>query len=145
MGRQRWVYRLEPPRFPDDFPKRLERFKVASGLSWRGLARELCIDIRLVKRWRKGAKPDSANLIALFSLAARIGLLHLLLPEVSNCQVKEVCPKKQTCVDLASAAPRENHCRSTAGVRSAINSRLNDTDVLAIHASDDGYTVQKSL
>ena len=61
-----------------------------------GLARELCIDIRLVKRWRKGAKPDSANLIALFSLAARIGLLHLLLPEVSNCQVKEDCPKKQT-------------------------------------------------
>ena len=81
LGRQRWVYRLEPPRFPDDFPKRLERFKVASGLSWRGLARELCIDVRLVKRWRKGARPDSANLIALFNLAAGVGLLHLLLPE----------------------------------------------------------------
>ena len=80
MGRQRWVYRLEPPQFPDDFPKRLERFMEASGLSWRGLARELCIDIRLVKRWRKGAKPDSANLVALFSLAAEMGLLHLLLP-----------------------------------------------------------------
>ena len=71
---------MEPPRFPLDFPERLERFKVASGLSWRGLARELCIDIRLVKRWRKGAKPDSANLIALFSLAAKMALLHLLLP-----------------------------------------------------------------
>ena len=78
MGRQRWVYRLEPPRFP----KRLERFKEPSGLSWRSLARELCVDIRLVKRWRNGARPDSANLIALFSLAARVGLLHLLLPEV---------------------------------------------------------------
>ena len=61
MGRQRWVYRLEPPRFPVEFPQRLERFKEASGLSWRGLARELCIDVRLVKRWRKGARPDSAS------------------------------------------------------------------------------------
>ena len=80
MGRQRWVYRLEPPRFPEEFPQRLERFKEISGLSWRALARELCVDIRLVKRWRKGARPDSPNLIALFSLAAEMGLLHLLLP-----------------------------------------------------------------
>ena len=84
MGRQRWVYRLEPPRFPEEFPQQLERFKVASGLSWRGLARELCIDVRLVKRWRKGARPDSTNLIALFNLAARMGLLHLLLPAVGE-------------------------------------------------------------
>ena len=80
MGRQRWVYRLEPPTFPDDFAERLERFKEASGFSWRGLARELCIDIRLVKRWRKGSRPDSANLIALFNLAAKMGLMSLLLP-----------------------------------------------------------------
>ena len=84
MGRQRWVYRLELPRFPEEFPQQLERFKVASELSWRGLARELCIDVRLVKRWRKGARPDSTNLIALFSLAARMGLLHLLLPAVGE-------------------------------------------------------------
>ena len=81
MGRQRWVYRLEPPPFPEDFPERLERFKEASGVSWRGLARELCVDVRLVKRWRKGSRPDSANLIALFSLAARMGLL---LPEAGE-------------------------------------------------------------
>ena len=56
-------------------------FEAKTGFSWRGLARELCIDIRLVKRWRNGSRPDSANLIALFSLAARMGLLHLLLPE----------------------------------------------------------------
>ena len=84
MGRQRWVYRLEPPRFPEDFPERLEMFKVASGLSWRALARELSVDIRLVKRWRNGAWPDSANLIALFSLAAKMGLLHMLLPEAEE-------------------------------------------------------------
>jgi len=84
VGRQQWVYRIEPPRFPEDFPQRLERFKEASGLSWRELARRLRIDIRLVGRWRNGTRPDSANLMALFSLAARLGLLHLLLPEVDQ-------------------------------------------------------------
>ena len=57
------------------------RFKEAAGFSWRGLARELRVDIRLVKRWRNGVKPDSAHLVALLGLAARLGLLHLLLPE----------------------------------------------------------------
>ena len=49
-----------------------------------GLARELRIDVRLIKRWRNGVRPDSAHLVALFSLAARLGLLHLLLPEASG-------------------------------------------------------------
>ena len=93
MGRQRWVYRLEPPTFPEEFPQRLERFKEASGFSWRGLARKLCIDIRLVKRWRNGARPDSANLIALFSLAAGMGLLHLLLPGVDDPELGPSAPK----------------------------------------------------
>ena len=73
MGRQQWVYRIEPSRFPRDFPERLERFKEASGMSWRELARRLRTDIRLVNRWRKGTRPDSANLIALFNLAAGAG------------------------------------------------------------------------
>ena len=81
MGRQRWVYRVEPCPFPEDFPQRLVGFKEAAGFSWRGLARELRIDIRLIKRWRNGVRPDSAHLVALFSLAACLGLLHLLLPE----------------------------------------------------------------
>ena len=86
MGRQQRVYRIEPPRFPEDFPQRLERFKEASGMSWRELARRLRIDIRLVGRWRQGTRPDAANLVALFSLAAGLGLLHLLLPEVEDRQ-----------------------------------------------------------
>ena len=84
MGRQQWVYRLEPSRFPEDFPQRLVRFKEASGLSWRALARELRVDIRQIKRWRKGTRPDPGNLIALFGLAAGMGLLHLLLPEAGE-------------------------------------------------------------
>ena len=35
MGRQQLVCRVEPSRFPDDFLERLERFREASGLSWR--------------------------------------------------------------------------------------------------------------
>ncbi len=86
MGRQQRVYRIEPPRFPEDFPQRLEQFKEASGMSWRELARRLRIDVRLVGRWRQGTRPDSANLVALFRLAAGLGLLYLLLPEVENRQ-----------------------------------------------------------
>ena len=84
MGRQRWVYRVEPCHFPEDFPQRLVRFKEAAGFSWRGLARELRIDVRLIKRWRNGVKPDSAHLVALLGLAARMGLLSLLLPEAGR-------------------------------------------------------------
>ena len=92
MGRHKWVYRVEPCRFPEDFPQRLLVFKEAAGFSWRGLARELCADIRLIKRWRNGVKPDSAHLVALFALAARLGLLHLLLPEVGE-NISGVGPK----------------------------------------------------
>ena len=84
MGRQQWVYRLEPSRFPEDFPERLERFKEASGLSWRGLARELRVDIRQLRRWKKDTRPDPGHLVAMFGLAARMGLLHLLLPEAGE-------------------------------------------------------------
>ena len=89
MGRQQRVYRIEPPPFPEDFPERLERFKEASGMSWRELARRLRIDIRLINRWRNGTRPDSANLMALFSLAAGLGLLHLLLPEADGRQCSD--------------------------------------------------------
>ena len=85
MGRQQqWVYHIEPSRFPPDFPERLERFRDAAGLSWRGLARLLRLNARCVRRWRAGTKPDSAHLVALFNLAAGMGLLHHLLPVVGN-------------------------------------------------------------
>ena len=75
------VYRVEPACFPEDFPERLEAFRVAAGLSRRELARQLRADVRLLKRWKNGTRPDSANLLALFGLASGMGLLHLLLPE----------------------------------------------------------------
>ena len=80
VRRQRWVYHIEPSRFPPDFPERLERFMEAAELSSRGLARLLRVDNRMLRRWRKGTQPDPGHLVALFSLAAEMRLLHTLLP-----------------------------------------------------------------
>ena len=85
MGRHRqWVYHIEPEEFPPDFPDRLDAFRQAAGLSWRGLARLLKVNARLVYRWKAGTVPGSGHLVSLFSLAAGMGLLHLLLPEVGE-------------------------------------------------------------
>ena len=85
MGRQQeLVYHVEPEEFPGDFPERLEAFVEAAGLSWRGLARRLKVNARLVRRWRAGAKPGSGHLVNLFDLAAGMGLLHHLLPSVGK-------------------------------------------------------------
>ena len=81
---QQSVYRVEPSRFPPDFPQRLERFKVESGLSWRELARRLRVSARYVWRWKAGTKPDPGHLVALFNLAAEMGLLYILLPAVGR-------------------------------------------------------------
>ena len=84
MGRQRYVYRRERSELPGDFPQRLERLKEATGLSWRGLARTLRTDPRVIRRWKNGTRPDPGNLYSLFSMAAGMGLLHLLLPEAGS-------------------------------------------------------------
>ena len=73
MGRQQWLYRLEPSRFPEDFPQRLVRFKEAAGFSWRGLA-------------------------------ARMGLLHLLLPEAGEPSAKPSTNRLGTAVSCESGA-----------------------------------------
>ena len=85
MGRQReLVYHVAREEFPQDFPERLEAFVVTAGLSWRGLARLLKVNARIVRRWRAGAKAGSGHLVNLFDLAAGMGLLHHLLPSVGE-------------------------------------------------------------
>ena len=87
MGRrQQWVYHIEPEEFPTDFPDRLDAFRQAAGLSWRGLARRLKVNARTVWRWKAGAAPGSGHLVSLFRLAAGMGLLHLLLPEAGKAE-----------------------------------------------------------
>ena len=85
MGsRQQYVYRTVPQEFPGDFSDRLERFRQAAGFSWRGLARELRVNANTVGRWRAGSQVGSGHLVSLFALAARLGLLHHLLPEAGG-------------------------------------------------------------
>ena len=85
MGRrQEGVYHVEPSRFPPDFPKRLDLFRKAAGLSWRGLARRLRVSARCVWRWKAGMPPDSGHLIRLLDMAAEMGLLHILLPSAGE-------------------------------------------------------------
>lgn len=82
--RQKWIYRIEPSLFPPDFPDRLESFREAARLSSRSLARLLRVDNRTLRRWRRGTTPDPGHLIALFDLAAEMGMLHILLPAVTK-------------------------------------------------------------
>ena len=57
----------------------------AAELSSRGLARLLRVDNRMLRRWRKnGTQPNPGHLFALFTLAAEMRLLHVLLPEVAE-------------------------------------------------------------
>ena len=55
-----------------DFPKRLEAFKKATGLSWGILAACAGVEPRQLERWRYGTKPSGDGLNALILLAARI-------------------------------------------------------------------------
>ena len=85
MGRrQQYVYHTLPEVFPQDFPHRLDRFRRAAGFTWGGLARELRVNARTVRRWKAGSRVGSGHLVSLFALAARLGLLHHLLPEAGE-------------------------------------------------------------
>ena len=75
MGVQKRVYRPIEFEFPPDFPERLVRFKEASGLSWKALARLL--DVRPYRLWRwreKGVVPNAAHLFLLLLVAEELGL-----------------------------------------------------------------------
>ncbi len=73
---------MESGVFPEDFPKRLERLKEASGLSWRGMARAIGVDPKQLRRWRKGVEPSGGPMLALLRFAGRIpGGVHILMGE----------------------------------------------------------------
>ena len=87
MGRQQeLIYHVAREEFPQDFPERLEAFVEAAGLTWRGLARLLKVNTRIVRRRRAGSKPGSGHMVNLFDLAAGMRLLHILLPSVGELE-----------------------------------------------------------
>lgn len=77
MSRRRRLPR-EVHVFPEDFPRGLERFKEASGLTWSELARRLGTNALTLRRWRGGACPNAVHLLALLDMAASLDLTHLL-------------------------------------------------------------------
>ena len=78
MSRQRIYYSRRTYDFPEDFPGRLERFKVESGLSWAEINRRLGVHPKTTRRWRKGlARPSTQHMMALLDLADSLGLGHL--------------------------------------------------------------------
>ena len=84
MGTQRQVHIPSHCVFPPDFPERLSRFKEASGLSWRAIARLLGVSLHRLRQWRnKGVAPSPANLFLLTLIADVMGLRDgiLMQPE----------------------------------------------------------------
>lgn len=79
MALQRKRYGRTAPTFPLDFPRRLERFKEASGLSWGEMAERLGTTPLRSRRWRRGVRLRAEYVIALMELAASMELVHLLL------------------------------------------------------------------
>ena len=78
MLRERTYYRRRIHVFPHDFPQRLERFKVESGLSWAEIARRLRTYSLTIRRWRyKGVRPNLAHQVALLDLADDLGLAYI--------------------------------------------------------------------
>ncbi len=78
MPRQRTNYFRKTYVFPDDFPERLKRFQVESGLSWSEIARRIGTYRNTVWRWKEGlSRPNTAHMMALLDLAEGLGLAHV--------------------------------------------------------------------
>ncbi len=113
-GRQRWVYSVEPCEFPKDFSERLERLRAARGLTWRGLARELRVSVRNLRRWRAGGRVDGACLLRLVSYAGAHGLQDCLLPELQEASRVGTFPVPQRDADGRERAARERDANRDA-------------------------------
>ena len=78
MPRQRIDYNIPTYEFPEDFPERLKRFQVESGLSWSEIARRVGTYRHTVWRWKEGrGRPNKQHRKALFALADSMALGHL--------------------------------------------------------------------
>jgi len=74
------VHRPFEFEFPPDFADRLTRFKEASGLSWRAIARMLGVSASRLRQWRnKGVLPNLDHYCLLLLIAERMGLREILL------------------------------------------------------------------
>ncbi len=82
-GCRRQLLYQESGILPPDFAERIDRLKEASGLTWSGMAKELGVDRKQLRRWRrKGVEPCGGAMLALIRFARRVpGGLEILLGE----------------------------------------------------------------
>ena len=67
-------------RLPDDFPDRLERLRLAAGLTKSGLAAAIGVDYKQMYKWCNGVEPSGAALQRLYEFASTVpGGLEILL------------------------------------------------------------------
>ena len=69
-----------PPRWPEDFGRRLEGLKVLAGVKWQEMAGLLGVTEQAIRLWRKDERrPSGANILALTALARSVpGGIELL-------------------------------------------------------------------
>jgi len=78
MPRQRTNNSRRVYVLPDDFPRRLKRFREESGLSWAEMARRIETYPLTIRRWRHdGVRPTHRHQMALLDLAESLGLGHI--------------------------------------------------------------------
>ena len=78
MPRQHTNYIRDIYDFPEDFPRRLVRFKEESGLPWAEIARRIGTYPHTVWRWKEGqGRPNVQHMMALLDLANDLGLGRL--------------------------------------------------------------------
>ena len=64
---------LESAVLPEDFPRRIERLKKASGFTWNGMAQAIGIDPKSLLRWaHQGVEPSGGAMLSLLRFASRI-------------------------------------------------------------------------
>ena len=80
MGTLRQVYHPTQSVFPPEFPGRLARFKEASGLGWRSIARLMRLSLHRLGQWRnKGAATSPAHPFLLLNTAEGMDLRNGIL------------------------------------------------------------------
>ena len=72
-GREGSIEDYRPPRWPEDFPQRLERLLEMTDLSRQDLARGLGVTERTVQTWlRGGARPKGGSFYGIVQLSRSV-------------------------------------------------------------------------
>ena len=67
---------------PDDFVRRLQLLKLATGFSWNAFAEALGVDPKQVLRWKCGTEPCGGAMLSIVGLSGQVpGGIDLIMGE----------------------------------------------------------------